>query len=162
LVAGRAEAKEAAITELLLGLAESDPDPAISAIVATEHDARRLGVATDAVDRLEAKLAATQARVADCERLCRKHAVAVPDDRDAIAIARTVEVAEATIVEKRASLLSLVAVLTDATRGTGRLPLRGRVSRMLVDHADRLVATLSRGPWQGRLAELVAGPAELP
>jgi hypothetical protein len=75
---------------------------------------------------------------------------------------KTVEVAEATIVEKRASLASLIAVLTDATRGTWRLPLPGRVSRMLVDHADRLVATLNRGPWQGRLAELVAGPAELP
>ena len=157
-----AEAKEAAVTELILQLAEGDTDPTISAVVPSGHDDRRLSVATEAVERLEGELGAAQAQLADCDRLCRKHACEVLV-LDAVAMARELEEAEAMIAGQRANLAALVAVLTDARRaatGSGNSAhMPTRVQRVLVDHADRLVGRLDRGPWQQRFAALVEGEA---
>jgi hypothetical protein len=159
-----AETREAAVTELILGLAE-DIDPAFlpvpvetpSAVPAVApHDDRRLAVATAAVERLEGELVVANDRLADCQRLCRRHASEILV-LDAIGLARDIEEAESAIAAKRLSLASLAAVLTDIRRGSGATHLPSRVQRVLVDHADRLVAQLDRGPWQERLNALVAG-----
>jgi hypothetical protein len=142
----------------ILDLDEPAPVPLVSP--PGRQRAARLEIARRAVGRLERELGEAQARRADCDRLCRKHAGEVLVI-DAIGLACEIEEDEAALAGQRANLAALVAVLTDAHRaatGTGNSAhMPARVQRVLVDHADRLLATLDRGPWLERFAALVAG-----
>jgi hypothetical protein len=149
------EAEIMATARLAQSFARSEP-PRLE-LSAVEETARRRGVGQAAVEQLEQALAAAKARLAECDATVRRAAAGVLII-EGVFMAKAIEEAEAKIAADRLALASLVATLTDATRHAGGLALPRRVSRCLVDHADRLVGMLDRGRWQDRLAALVAEP----